>query len=269
MKNQKLNNRVCTFFSSTGNIGTTNTVYSVAMSLAKQTNARIGVLALNGWDDSSDFLVDPPAYLDSLKSRIAGKMFADDSELLERFSEILPNSLYVLAGNKNRRLERAFTVEDIQYLIERSQDIFDVVLIDAGSNLDNAMSAQSIYESGHLYAVISQQPKVLKRFRQMHEDILNPLSIYKENIHFLINKYQEKSYLLTDKKIAKELDINDLNVIPFTEDGIISEYENKFLYSYTNQKYQSSIDQIAKGVALDMALAIKELAPVKKGFFSR
>lgn len=260
------NNRVCTFFSSSGNTGTTNTVFSVALSLSKQVNARIGVLCLNGWDDSTDYFVDPPAYLDTLKPRLAGKMLGDDEELLGRFKEIENQKLYILAGNRNRRLDRIFTTEEIEYLIERSQQIFDIVLIDAGSHLDNAMSVQAVYSANMHFALLTQQPKVLKRFQQIYEDILMPLSFTKEQLMFIVNQYQDKTFLLTEKQIAKELDVPDVYSIPLAENGMVSELENRILYSYNQQKYQLGIDKIAQHIGKEFGLRFNELEPTKKGF---
>lgn len=265
--NPKTNNRIATFFSAGGNVGVTNTVYSVALALSKLSDAKIGVLSLNAWDDGTDYLPEAKDFLDSLKPRLAGKQLDNNEEFLKRFVKVEENNLYILPGNRNGRLVRNFKVEEVSYLIDRSQQVFDVVLIDAGGHLDNALSAQAIYEAGHRYAILTQQPKVLKRFNQLEEDILTPLSIEKKHIRFILNKYQEKSYLLDSKKIAKEKDLQDVHTIPYTEDGIISELENRFLYTYPNQKYQASIEQLAKDIGKDMAFPLKEVTPVKKGFF--
>lgn len=265
---QQPNKKVISFLSAAGNIGTTSTAFSIAQSLSKQTDARIGVLCLNPWDDSTDYIESPSAFLDSIKSRLAGKMLGDDAELIERFTEISPNSLYILAGNRNRRLERQYSTEEIDYLIDRAKDIFDLVLIDAGSHMDNPLSAQAVYVSDTHYVVINQQPKVLKRFRQQHDDILYPLSIEKNNMHFLLNMYQEKNYKLTDKQIAKELDIDSIFPLPLVEDAIVSELENKVLYSYNNAKYQASIDTVAKQIAETAHINLKETVGGKKGFLA-
>lgn len=265
---QQPKSRIVTFFSAAGNTGTTNTVFSVAQSLVKHSDMRIGVLCLNGWDDSADYIETPSAYLDTLKSRLAGRKLNDDAELLERFTEIQSERLYILAGNRNRRMERLYTPEEVEYLIERAESIFDVVLIDAGSHLDNALSAQAIYATNHHYALLSQQPKVLKRFKQLYDDILHPLSIEKRNLNIVLNMYQEKSYLLNDKQIAKELEVDVINTIPRTDDGIISELESRILYSYPNPKYQASIDWVVKQIGKDLNIVLKDVDVVKKSFFT-
>ena len=265
--NPQTNNRLATFFSAGGNVGVTNTVYSVALALSKLSEVKIGVLSLNAWDDGSDYLPEAKDFLDTLKPRLAGKQLDDNDDFLNRFVNVEGNDLYILPGNRNARLVRSFKVEEVSYLIDRSLQVFDVVLIDAGGHIDNALSAQAVYEAGHRYAILTQQPKVLKRFNQLEEDILTPLSIEKRHIRFILNKYQEKAHLLDSKKIAKEKELQDVHTIPYTEEGIISELENRFLYTYTNQKYQASIEQLAKDLGKDMALSLKEIAPVKKGLF--
>lgn len=259
------NNRVIAIFSTVGNTGTTNTAFSIALALSKKSKAKIGVLSLNGWDDSSDFYTGQGSFLDDLKPKLAGKRLGDEREMLERFKEVEKDRLYILGGNRNRRLERDFKKEEIEYLIDRTSEIFDVVLIDAGCHLDNAMSAQSIFSAGHHIVVLTQQPKALKKFKQVYEDILQPLSIYKQKMQFLVNQYQEKTYLLTEKQIAKELDVAMVTAVPFSSNGMLSELDNKILYSYTDPKYQQSLDLVAENIGQKLSLVMEDIAAPKKG----
>ncbi|AQQ55351.1 P-loop NTPase family protein [Planococcus lenghuensis] len=260
-----LNNTVVTFFSSNGNTGLTNTVFSVGQAIAKRTHAKVGVLCLSGLDDSTDYFTDPPAYLDTLKPRLAGKMLGDDADFLSRFKEVEDGQLFILAGNSSRRLDRVYTVSEIGYLIERAKEVFDIVLIDAGSQLDNAQSVQAIYAADFRYAVLTQQPKSIKRYLQLQGDILSALSIKREHVTFILNQYQEKATLMSEKQIAKEVDVPEMFTLPYTDHGVISEIENRILYAYQQPKYQDAVNQLADSIARSVALVFKDMESGKRG----
>ena len=124
----------------------------------------------------------------------------------------------------------------------------------------------ALFSADRRFAVLNQQPKSTKRYLQLQGDILAALSIKKEDVNFILNQYQEKASLLSEKQIAKELDVKEIFTIPFTDHGAISEIENQILYSYNQAKYQESINELADGIGRNLALAFKELENGKKGF---
>lgn len=256
--------KVITFFSSLSNAGTTSTTLSVGYALAQQTEAKVAVLLLNAWDDGTDFYPNPPYYLNEIKSRLAGGKFTNDDDFTSKFKKI--NNLFILAGNKDRLMERHYTTDEIDYLIERTKEVFDVVLIDAGCHLDNALSVQSLLKSDFKSLVLTQQPKALKRYFQLHETILNGLDVTDTEFYFIVNRYQSKSHLQTKKDIAKLIELPLLTTLTEVQNGWLSELENKILYSYDDHiHYQKGIDTITEKLIQLADLPVKEL-PKRKGF---
>lgn len=250
---------VITFISSASNTGTTSTTLSVAYTLAQHTELKIGVLSLNAWDDSTDFISDPPVYLNEIKSRLAGQSLEDDEDFLSKFYKVVKtDNLYVLAGNRDRLMERLFYENEADYLIKRSKDVFDIVLIDAGCHFDNALSAQSLLRADKRYLILTQQPKVIKRFLQLDETIFQGLNIKKNDFGLIVNFYKDEPYLQTKKGIAKILDLNLVEVIQETPNGWLSEVENKILCTYDDGQYQKSILTIAKDIAHSMGIEFTE-----------
>ena len=257
---------VYTFFSSIGNVGTTTTVLSIADALAKATKVNVGVLNLNAFDDGTDFYNPPTVSLDQLKPKLTGKMFSNENDLLSKFVVPSPN-LYILPGNQQRRMERDYSIDEVEYLIERAQDIFDIVLIDAGNHFDNALSNGAMVMTNAVYFIANQQPKAIKRFQQLYDEIIKEIPIPKDDIQLIISNYQDRAYLPTDTDISKQLNLPLLSTLIHVPNGWVSEIENNWKLLSEHHRYRESIYQIVEEIAASASIEIKETPQKKRGFF--
>lgn len=241
-----MENNVIGFFSPIPGSGTTSTVLSIAQSIAKHTNQKVGVLSLNVFDDNSDYIAEAPSFLDEIKTLLAGRSFQSEKELLSKFA--FQEGVYILAGNKNRRLERQFQTSEIDYLIEVSSQAFDLVLIDGGSHFDNALSVISLVKSKQRFMVVTQQPKALKRFQQLNEQLLRPMNIDFEDFSFILNNFQDKTFTLSSKQVMRELEIEKIQKLPYVEKAIIAEIDSSSIYQSSDERYKTVIDMVAKDI---------------------
>ncbi|MDA2541143.1 hypothetical protein PDR35_15425 [Bacillus cereus] len=248
---------IITFFSSVSNIGTTSTCLSVGKALSQYTNAKVGVLLLNAWDSGTDQLNFKGNYMDQVKSKLASKTISSEQEFLSQFHMVNPN-LYILGGNRDTKMERLFTKEEINYLIEHSKQTFDVVLVDAGSHFDNANMVQALNESNLRFLIMNQQTKAIRKFNQFHRDILYPLGYEKEDLLMIINQFEDLSHLPTTKDIHKDIDIPLLTTIEKSENGMLSEIERTVLYDYEDIGYKQSINAVAKSIASSVDLIFND-----------
>ncbi|WP_170112451.1 hypothetical protein, partial [Heyndrickxia sporothermodurans] len=264
------NSNVFTFFSSIGNVGTTSTCLSVGQILQKHTNAKIGVLLLNAWDDGTDQIDYKGSYLDDIKSKLSGQLIQSESEFLSCFHMMEKDSLYILGGNRNTRMERLFTKEEIHYLIQKSKEIFDIVLIDCGCHFDNAVMVQSLMESDLRFLVVNQQSKAIKKFNYIYNDVLYPLGYKHSDFLMVINQYQDEVYLPSSKEINKEINVPMITAIERNQYGILSEQEQKILISYNDELYRESIIIIAKSISSKVNIDfIQGEEKKKKRYFGR
>lgn len=266
----KRNSNVFTFFSTIGNVGTTSTCLSVGSTLSQHTNAKIGVLLLNSWDDGTDQILDyKGSYLDEIKAKLNSQLIQSEHELLSLFHMVNRDSFYILGGNKNTRMERLFTKEEINYLIQKSKEVFDIVLIDGGCHFDNAVMVQSLAESDLRFLVINQQAKAIKKYKYVYKDVLYPLGYKNSDFLMVINQYEDESFLPTSKSINKDIDVPMITTIEKNEFGLISEQEQKFLFDYDDPLYQESINLIAKSISTKMDIEFVQLKKKKKSFFRK
>jgi hypothetical protein len=262
------NSNAFTFFSTIGNIGTTSTCLSVGKALGQCTNAKVGVLLLNAWDDGTDQIMDyKGSYLDEIKNKLNGQLINSDNELLSLFHMMEKDRLYVIGGNRSTRMERLFTKEEIHYLIQKAKRVFDIVLIDSGSHFDNSIMVQALTESHLKFLVINQQAKAIKKFNLIYNDVLYPLGYKSSDFLMVINQFEDESHLPSSKNINKDIDVPMLTIIEKTKYGLLSEQEQKSLFEYTDSLYQESINIIAKSISADMNIEFVQYEKKKKSLF--
>lgn len=258
--------KAITFFSSIGNIGLTTSVLAIADTLSKHTSAKIAVLNLNAWDDGTDYISEPEFTLDQIKSRLTGKMFHNEDDFLSKFKSVREN-LYILSGNRDRRLERLYSIEEINYLIDRSKEVFDLVLIDAGCHLDNALTAGAIDYSDELFLLLNQQVKSSKRFGQLYDDILIEYPILKKDLNLIMSNYQSRTYLPSDDEISKQVDVPLFATIPYVENAFLCEIENKWSLLFDDKEYSKILYKISEQIAEKSSLLMLEGTTKKKRGF--
>ncbi|MCM3032961.1 MULTISPECIES: hypothetical protein [Bacilli] len=266
--NTSVNSNVVSFFSVVPNIGTTSTTLSVAKAIASKTQAKVGVLVLNAWDDGTDQLEYKGNYLDDIKSKLQNHMFSKNSkgeqEFLTNFHMEIKERLYILGGNRNTRMQRLYTKDEIYYLIELSKEAFDIVLIDAGSHFDNAGMVQSLKESDMKFLIVNQQRKCLKKFQEVNEDILYPLGFKKSDFLMIVNQYREQMLLPTSKDIFHEINVPLITTIEELKNGLTAEVNQKTLYEFNDISYNESIDSLLRTISANCSIEIIESTEKKR-----
>lgn len=239
---------VVSFFSPISNIGTTSTCLSVAQSIQQYSKSKVGVLLLNAWDDGTDQLRYKGKYLDEIKGQLSNRLIDSDEEFLSLFHMQEKEKFYVLAGNRNVKMERLFTKEEVQYLIEMAKKAFDIVLIDCGCHFDNANIVQALKESDLRFLIVNQQYKAIKKFQYIFNDVLYPLGYNLADFLMILNGFEEKPYLPTAKDIFNEIKVPVITTINKTNNGISAEGDKRFLYDYEDDDYKESIYLLAKSI---------------------
>lgn len=263
---QVYGDKIVTFFSSSPNIGSTALSLSVAESIQqKNPNLTIGLLSINPWSSGDSHLNNYKGkYLNEIKEALTLKSFNKDS-----FYEVFhkQRNLFILAGNKDIKKERFFTIEEINYLLELSKESFDVVLVDAGSHFDNAVMFSALSAARFHFVVANQQEKGVERFKLIYDDVLFPLGHEKDNFFLVINGINEALHLPSSKDLAKRYEIPLLVDIPYLSFGMSCEREKKSLYQVEEPIYNKKIDVISKTIMDEFGLKISA-GKKKKRLFS-
>lgn len=261
---------VITFFSTIGNVGTTSTCLSVAKSLSENTTAKVGVLLLNAWDHGTHQLDYRGEYLDTIKGRLKNQVISSKEEFISLFHMVEQESLYVLGGNRYTKLERLYSKDEINYLIELGKKYFDVLLIDSGYHFDNANMVQSLYESDMRFLVINQQPKAIEKFNVLYDELLYPLGYKRTDFLAIVNRFIDKTQFATPKAISNEIDLVSLTTIYEVSDSLFTEVEKKLLYDFEDEVYNDSIYNIVRSIIghADLEIVENENTAKRKRWFS-
>lgn len=263
---EKKKNHVYSFFSSVSNVGSTSTSFSTAFSLSENTDAKVGLLILNAWDSGADYIDYKGKYLDEVKDSIFNSHYDKDSNFQDLFQEVKKDSLYVLLGNRNTKLERLYTKEEIEKVIQRAEDIFDIVIIDAGCHYDNANIIQALYSSDYHFLVLNQQEKLKRKWEEIYSNILSPLGFRREQFLLVLNRFHNHPSMPTVKDLKQSYKMNVLTFIEESPNGYLSEFHKKSLYQFDDMKYREAVNVIGRTIANSAGFEFVDNTKKKKLF---
>lgn len=262
---KKKGGRVVGLFGTHSGAGLSTTVMNIARVLASETTSSIAVLSLNPWDTADYFYDYSGLYLNEIKTELATKNISK-----ERLKDVMNHRkrFWQLAGNKDIKLQRYFTTEEIEYLITLARDTFDIVLIDAGCHFDNACYGQAFTMSDMKFLVTNQDIKGFRNYWSLIRDqILRPVQIPESDYMLIVNNYIKNYNLISDKSIADELGMYLLATIPSAGDlGNISLRQHKSLYDMADTTYKTALHVVVDSLitSCELQRSIKEVAEVKK-----
>lgn len=242
-------NHVYSFFSSVSNVGSTSTSFSTSYSVAENTDAKVALLILNAWDSGADYIDYKGKYLDQVKDSILSSRFDDDEHFQSIFHEVEKDSHYILLGNRNTKLERLYTKEEIERVITRAEEVFDIVIIDAGCHYDNANIIQALYSSDYHFLVLNQQEKLKRKWEEVYSNILNPLGFQREQFLLVLNRFHNKSTMPSIKDLKQSYQMPVITAIEESQNGYMAEFSKKSLYQFDDMKYREAVNKIGRSIA--------------------
>lgn len=263
--------RVISFFGTHSGAGVTTTVLNLARSLSQKTDEKVLVLSLNSWDPADYLYHYEGQYLNDLKVDLNLKNLT-----AQRLSEAVHfnDSFYHLAGNRDIKMQRMYQPEEIEHLITVAKNLFDVILIDAGTHFDTAPTVQSYLSSGLKFLVTNQEVKGYRGyFPYVFHQLIEPAGGSAEEFMLIINKYQPANTLINEKDLEEELNMERISTLPDVKElGTMASYQRKLLYDFTESAYSKEIDFLSKVIIAECDLS-ESLLPhnklkEKKGLFS-
>ena len=99
--------------------------------------------------------------LDKIKLKLLTRVL-DISDILSECMEF--DNLYVLSGVKNFIYRREYGMDDVEFLVNILSQNFDVVILDAGCNIESALCLGSLCATKNRYLITTPQSKSLTNF---------------------------------------------------------------------------------------------------------
>lgn len=256
-------NHVTAFVGSQSKVGVTTTVMAAASRLGMSTEAKIGVLGLNAQNPGTVYMRGyQGTYLDELKTLLSNNMLST-SQLMKEMYEF--NHFFYLAGNRDIKKRLHYSIREIHYLIEQSKKIYDLILIDAGSNYDDALCIQGLLNSDTKFLVTNQQLSGLFAWNSAYDQVLEPTGFTKQDFLMIINQYQSKPQLPDVKQLVHDYGVPCLRHIGDVGDlGPIVEADRNLIIDYEEPEYKKDIDFIVKALIKTYKLTCRDQKAVKR-----
>ena len=236
--------------------GCTMVSQSVAELIAKE-KKELAVLfaALNG-RRSAGYVKEKTATMDDYKIQLKSGIGVDKNTLSPtRKTE----NLYIVAGVEREEEVRYYLPDMAQTFIESLCKKFDLLIIDAGSEIDNGLAFGALKTKSLKYLIMEQCEGSLTRHEKMKE-IYERLDIGFDR--YVINKHFENDPL-TVKYVSSRLNVENalFMCVSNAEGGRASEMEYRTLLETAEGKYRTDILKIANDI---MAAANFESIKLKR-----
>ncbi len=220
--------------------GTTMIAQSVAEMLADSDRKKSVLLLSLAGRRNADYVRESTDPIDCYKSRIDSGLDVN-KKLLKRNK--CKENLYFISGVENELEERYYLPQTAERLLEGLESDFDIIIADAGSEIDNGLAIGGLHMAKKRYLVLTQNESALRRYEKnwlLYESLKLNFSGY------IVNKYSEDSpydlsYLSRRMGIEREL----LHKINLAGCGLQAEMDSKTLLGYREEKYIQDVGRIA------------------------
>lgn len=253
------------FFGSDDKVGTSMTAISTAIDLATTTKEKVGLFFLNPKLNHHYFEKKETNGLDDIKVKLINNILTSDDLVNACMRK---DNLYILPGTEFILDQRAFHINHVEQLLEIASQHFHTILIDAGSNLDSALSLTTLNSTTYKFLVTTQQQTAYNNFQRMAGQVFKLFQIKSNDFYMIVNKYIESNNIFTANQIADMYQTHLITYLPNLEIlGWQAEFDKKPLYYYKNEEYNAQIQKISNFIAQKSKLPYEEAQEEKRGFF--
>ena len=243
---QQTASKVITAIGALPQSGLTSSLLLTGVQLARLSGKRIGVLGLNGWNPGDSALKYEGKYLDELWGSLQGRQLHGE-ELVGKMHQAAPGVHY-LAGNRDLKKLYYYHTDGISWLIEKARECFDLVLIDAGSYPDHALSAQSIYAADLLLVQMNQSQAAKEQWRRMCEQILSPVfHLESRQAMLLFNRMVRSPDMENEKQLSRQLDMPYVGSLPHVPSFYRCESEKSLLHQHWPD-YDKELNKLCRAI---------------------
>lgn len=167
-------------------------------------------------------------------------------------------SLRVLGGLKDISLGRKFGIEETKYLLKFVSERYDLVIVDAGAELDNGLTAGALSMGDQLFYVATQSESCLQQFSHMMPVV--KLCCSKQPSAVILNKFLVNE-VYNVQYISKRLDMDKkvFKTVPMVDDYLKAERDHVSFFGRRNKQYDNDILAIADLITIE-----KGIGPLKR-----
>ena len=242
---------IITFFGADSKVGTSMIAQSVAEKLSENQEIKVLLAILDG-SPGMDYIQKYEASLsiDTVRAKVVNHILSDN-ELIDACTE--SDNLYILQGTQSLLYRKYYHPEHIEALLLQLANIFDIVVVDGGSNVELGMTIGALNSSRHKFLIVTQQSTCLRHYKQIKSQILSELEI--KDFCMIINKYISNGQLYDKNQLSDEYEAPHICSVPYSEFNLQAEIEKRTIHRYQESDYIKAIDEIT--TIIEDSLGIK------------
>lgn len=255
-------------------VGLTTSMLTLGKMLAELCEIKVGVLGLNPFNPGTSHIRYKGKYLDEIWGTLDSQ-YLQPHELQEKMDQLQTN-LYYLAGNRDLIKIYIYNPEGVSYLINLAKQQFDVVLVDVGSYVDNALAYQGILSSDLLLVETNQDRFARENWLRQREQILEKQVgidfAAARNVWMVCNRMLKYADMETDTQLETLYSLPCIASVPYL-DNFYRIQQRSNLLEYNEFSYLSAVRRVAESLIdfYQFPIVEKKVVQAKRKFrlFSR
>ncbi len=224
-------NNTFLFLGTDNDSGVSTITQSIGEMLAELTSKKVLILTLNH-KPNDEFIKETSKSIDNLRNRLTSKIITVDDVLRE---SVKVGHSKVLIGPRDIVEVRNYEKRDIEHLIQlMSNDHESIVLIDAGTDLDNPLTITSLMAVTNRFLVTTQNQQAFNEYKRKQKYVLSKLNIENQDFTLIINKCNEEIHLET-QLLKEQYSMNIVTTVPFASEWWGAEAERRLLHHFNDE----------------------------------
>lgn len=231
------------FFGADSKVGTTITATACAEVIAEHSNARVGLILLGSNPVHYINAKQVNGGIDSIKIKLFNDILTEE-DLIKACLQTKSDNLKVLFGPSNIPDLRYYHPEQAEILLTLASKCFDIVIVDAGCNVDRGLTLGAIRMAQRKYLVTTQQQNAKDRFSRTADQVFKMLQLDVKQFSCILNKKVEGS--ITSKQIESAYGMRVIAELSHMDlKGWQAEIDHNSLIHYET-KYKEEISSLAQ-----------------------
>jgi MinD-like ATPase involved in chromosome partitioning or flagellar assembly len=252
--------KVMTIVGTLGGSGVTATALKLAEQLSLTSRQmKIGVIGFNCCSPGDAFMVYKGSYLNELHTQVE---ILSAGELIRHMHQH-ESGFWYLAGNADLTKKYRYPTEAAQHILACAKQAFDVVIVDAGTAVDNNLCLQAVMMADMRIVLTTSQHSALAQWRRQREvlQLIAPDLSYM----MLLNHGRRAGEA---KEVADQMKLPSIGWLPHVEGAWQCEVERRLFATSDSAKYAQQLQPFIALVQQRFNFTVVE--PAKwKGWFRK
>lgn len=156
------------------------------------------------------------------------------------------NNLYIIGGANDPLSSSKYNPDKFSIFLESCSENFDLIICDAGSEIEHGLAVGAIVSAKRMYVVAAQRESAFKRI-EWYEGVLNQLRSGYD--YCVINNYKtDSAYSLQYCANRLGIEMEKILRVGSSPYGDIAEIQEKSLLGFKSTSFKRDIDRLTQNI---------------------